>query len=111
VSFATILLTLSHKEDPVSKSNDDSSHGNLLKYFVAPLLETDVVLVGEDILGQAEKWISACEQCSNLAELSFEELLDAITGCDPVTTDYLMCRTARCPSCNREVTEKSLILS
>ena len=95
----------------MSNTHDDSSHRNLLKYFVAPLLETDVVLVDEAILGQAEKWISACEQCSNIAELSFEELLDAITGCDPVTTDYLMCRTARCPSCNREVTEKSLIIS
>ena len=95
----------------MSNTHDDSSHRNLFKYFVAPLGETNVVLVDEDILSLAEKWITACEQCSNIAELAFEELLDSITGCDPNTTDYLMCRTARCPSCNSKVNEKSLILS
>ena len=95
----------------MSNTNDGSSHDNLLKYFGAPIEETNIVLVDEDILSKAEKWILACDQCSNIAELSFEQLLDSITGCNPSTTDYLMRRTVRCPCCNREVAEKSLILS
>ena len=83
----------------------------VLKYFGAPIEDADVVLVDEDMLSQAEKWITACERCSENAEHSFDQILDTLTGCDPTTTDYLMCRVAKCPCCHRAVTERTLVIS
>ena len=85
-------------------------HNRDRKYFDTPIEDTNVVLVDENILNQAEKWITACEQCSDNAEISFDQLLDSLTGCDPTTTDYLMCRAAKCPCCYGAVTERTLVI-
>jgi hypothetical protein len=69
----------------------------------------DLVLINEDLLREAEEWIGACEQCSERAEYSFDQILDSLTGCDPRKTDYLMPRGAKCPRCCGEVTEKTLV--
>jgi hypothetical protein len=70
----------------------------------------DVVLVDEDTLVKTQEFVSACEHCAENADITFDYLLDEITGCDPAT-NYLMCRPANCPSCLRELTEKSLVVA
>jgi len=71
--------------------------------------EINIVLVGETLLRRSERWVSGCEQCSEIAPITFDYLLDALTNYDPKKTEYLMCRVARCPSCLGEITEKTLV--
>jgi hypothetical protein len=80
-----------------------------LLYFDVPIEETNVVLVDEELLTEAEEWIAACEQCDQNSEYSFDQILDSLTKCDPSNTDYVMCREAKCPRCHGVVTEKSLV--
>lgn len=81
-----------------------------LKCFEPSLLETDLVLIDEDTLLEAQSLMAACEHCDGDAEITFDYLLDAVTGCDPSRTEYLMYRRAKCPQCFREVTEKDLVI-
>jgi len=81
-----------------------------MKLFTVPLQETNVVLVDGRTLIEAESLISGCEHCNRDAEISFDYVLDELTGCDPTRTEYLMYRTGRCPNCRSEVTEKTLII-
>src|SRR5436190_11701229 len=78
--------------------------------FNPPLEETNVVLVDERQLQEAQACIIACESCSEGAEISFDYLLDAVSGCDPSTTEYLMSHPVQCPRCFRKVTEKTLVV-
>jgi len=71
--------------------------------------EIEIVLIGEPLLRRTERWVSACEHCSEIAPVTFDYLLDALTDSDPKRTEYLMCRPARCPSCASEITEKTLV--
>ncbi len=80
-----------------------------MKLFTVPLQETNVVLVDGRTLIEAESLISGCEHCNRDAEISFDYVLDELTGCDPTRTEYLMYRAGRCPNCRSEVTEKTLI--
>jgi hypothetical protein len=93
------------KPKPVSRDFDLQ-----LKSFEPSLLETNVVLIDEETMVEAQALITACEHCDERAEMAFDYLLDALTGCDPSQTEYLMCRRAHCPSCFREITEKDLII-
>ena len=74
-----------------------------------PVEEINVVLVDESLVREAQEWIGSCEHCSDQAEFSFDQILDSITGCDPMVTEYMLCRTAECPRCHAEVTEKTLV--
>jgi hypothetical protein len=85
------------------------SDGPPLLYFDVPIEETNIVLVDEDLLSEAEEWIGFCEHCNEECEHSFDQILDALTECDPTNTDYLMCREARCSRCHNPVTEKTLV--
>jgi hypothetical protein len=70
----------------------------------------EVLLVGEEALQTAEKYLDGCEVCLNEhALIPFEYLLDELTVADPATTQYLLCRPARCPKCDHFVTEKTLV--
>ena len=72
--------------------------------------ENKVVLVNEDLLSEAQAFISGCEHCCDAsAEIAFDYILDALTECDPTITEYVLCRTAQCPRCHHEVTEKTLV--
>lgn len=71
--------------------------------------EVDLFFVEEPLLAEAQEWIASCELCSELAEFSFDQILDSLTGCDPAVTEYLLCRVAVCPNCRRDVTEKTLV--
>jgi hypothetical protein len=44
------------------------------------------------------------------AAVALDYVLDALMGCDPLITEYLMCRPARCPACSREIGEKTLVV-
>jgi hypothetical protein len=52
----------------------------------------------------------SCEQCNPAgAEIPFHAILDGVTGSDPSMTDYIPEAPAKCPSCHREILEKTLI--
>ena len=73
------------------------------------LEETNVVLVDEPMLLEAQSYITACEACAENLVISFDYVLDAVTGCDPRTTEYVMSRLAKCPNCRHELNEKTLV--
>jgi hypothetical protein len=70
---------------------------------------TKVTLVCESAVREAQAFVSACENCVENAAISFDYLLDAVTGCEPAVTEYLMRRIPRCPVCRRAITEKTKI--
>jgi hypothetical protein len=78
----------------------------------ASVEETDVVFVNEHTLAEAETFIAGCEYCEpERAEISFDQVLDGVTCCDPTVTEYVICRPAYCQRCLHEVMEKTLILT
>jgi hypothetical protein len=61
-------------------------------------------------LREAEKLIESCEHCNpDGAEIPFNNILDRVTGSDPSVTDYILEAPLKCPSCKREIFEKTLI--
>jgi len=86
--------------------------GPATRIYEPPLMQTDVVFVDEPQLKEAAQFISGCEHCApDTAEITFDYLLDEITGCDPTVTEYVICHSARCPRCHREIVEKTLIVA
>ena len=81
-----------------------------VRHWREPLPQLDVVLADDLVIVRAQSLMSACERCHDGARISFDYLLDAVTGCDPCETEYLMCRRARCPRCSSEVCEKTRII-
>ena len=69
--------------------------------------DLDIVLIEEPILSEALEWVSGCENCAENAFTTFDYLLDAVTGCDPIVTEYMMWRPGLCPQCAGDVTEKT----
>ena len=62
--------------------------------------ETTAVVVDAQTARTAEKEIVSCETCSpDTAEVLFDHILDSLTGCDPVSTDYVLSKPAQCPAC------------
>ena len=62
------------------------------------------VSVDECTLQEAQDQIASCEVCTpDAADILFDELLDALTGCDPRCTDYVLSVPARCPRCEAAV--------
>ena len=72
--------------------------------------DVNIVLIGESTLEETERFLLGCQTCSRNATLTLDYILDALTGCDPVLTEYLMARTLRCPSCHREIREKTFVV-
>jgi hypothetical protein len=73
--------------------------------------EQFIVLVTAAVLRQAQSLIAFCEGCdSENAEFLFDNLLDRVTGSDPMRTEYILEVPARCPNCRREVFEKTLVV-
>lgn len=69
-----------------------------------------IVLIITPVLKQAQNLIAFCEHCdSEHSEYTFDLLLDQVTGCDPIRTEYILEEPARCPNCRREVFEKTLV--
>jgi hypothetical protein len=80
-----------------------------------PSLETeaaDVVFIDEATLLEAQSFVTGCENCNSEASGStFDQVLDAITGCDPTVTEYVICHAAKCPRCFHDVMEKTLVVT
>jgi hypothetical protein len=89
---------------------DEDGCPPVLEYYDPPTDETEVVLIDTSTLGQAQERIARCEYCTSDAELTFDYILDAVTGCDPTVTQYVLCAPARCPYCFHEINEKSLVI-
>jgi hypothetical protein len=70
---------------------------------------TDIVLIDESTISEAEQYIVACENCAYYAGMALEYVLDTLTACDPSVTQYVMIRPARCPLCSNQITEKTLV--
>jgi predicted Zn-ribbon and HTH transcriptional regulator len=73
--------------------------------------ETNVVLVDESALSEAQGFITGCEQCVPHAEMTFDYILDEVTRRDPALTEYVLCHPAKCPQCGHEVTEKTFVIA
>lgn len=71
--------------------------------------ETNIFLVDDFVLREALEWIAGCENCTAHAVISFDYVLDAITGSDPTQTEYILCRPPMCPECSEHITEKTLV--
>jgi hypothetical protein len=69
-----------------------------------------LMAVSEDVIQEAQSLIAGCQSCNERAEIPFDYLLDALTGSDPTTTDYLISRTVQCPRCASTITEKTNII-
>jgi hypothetical protein len=69
--------------------------------------ETNIVLIDESSLHEALQWVSGCRTCCEYAPISFDYILDAMTGGDPHLTEYVLCRPATCPHCAGIITEKT----
>ena len=62
------------------------------------------VFVSERTQQEAQDQIASCEACTpDEADILFDDLLDALTGCDPKCTDYILNVPARCPRCDAAV--------
>ena len=70
-----------------------------------------VVVVSEQDLAEAQAFVVGCEYCRPDAVLSFDYLLDAVTGYDPMATEYFMSRCAFCPRCYGKISEKTLVVA
>lgn len=73
------------------------------------LLEVDIAFVDEPMVFGAEECVSGCQDCTEAAAIPFDYLLDALTGCDPRLTEYLMSRIGQCPRCAGPINEKTLV--
>ena len=71
--------------------------------------EQIIVLVERSTIRKAERLIEGCEHCNPEAEIPFDWILDRITGADPGVTDYLLESPAGCPSCHRDILERTLV--
>jgi hypothetical protein len=71
---------------------------------------TNLAVVDEADVLEAQGYIYACEQCAENAVITFDYVLDGVTGCDPILTEYVMCRAARCPRCRSEVSPKTRVV-
>src|SRR5215470_9731791 len=66
--------------------------------------KTRPVPVNAQTIRTAEREIVSCEDCSpDTADVSFDQMLDSITGCDPQSTDYVLSEPALCPACGAEL--------
>jgi hypothetical protein len=68
-----------------------------------------IFLVDQSVVFEALQWVSGCERCTDHALIEFDYILDAVTGADPASTEYVMCRPMKCPSCLERITEKTKI--
>jgi hypothetical protein len=83
---------------------------NVEKFYVPNLEDTNFVFIEEAVLTKAKHGIEGCEYCCPDAEITFDYILDEVTGCDPQYTEYILSHPTSCPACFHEVTEKTLVI-
>jgi len=84
--------------------------GKLFEASPLTLQPTTTVVVDLFTLRQAQHRIVRCEYCTDEAELTFDYILDAVTGHDPTSTEYVLNNPAKCPNCLHSITEKTLVV-
>jgi len=82
-----------------------------LKEFEQSWEETNVILIDETLLAEAQSLVAGCERCMSDSEMTFDYILDALTGYDPAATEYLLSHPAQCSHCGADITEKTLVVS
>jgi hypothetical protein len=65
----------------------------------------NVVPIDAVTVQEALRLIVGCEACSEAAEISFDNILDRVTGSDPSVTDYVLEVPARCLQCGERINE------
>jgi hypothetical protein len=72
--------------------------------------EQVVVFVRRSTIYKAERLIEGCQYCNpERAEVPFDHILERITGSGSSVADYLLERPAKCPFCQEQITEKTLV--
>lgn len=72
--------------------------------------QQNLIVISTRTIRQAERRIYSCERCNPAdAEIPFDWILDAVTGSDSTTTDYIMENPAICPRCCQDIFEKTLV--
>ena len=71
--------------------------------------EVNIAFINDPLIVGAESYLLGCHKCDQRSSLPFDYILDALTGCDPRFTEYLMYRLAQCPRCHGAINEKTLV--
>jgi len=98
-------------EDDDQGEDDAICTSTFEREFEPALEDSDVVLIDERMLREAQGFVAGCGQCFPSAEMTFDYILDEVTGCDPTSTEYVLCHPAKCPRCSQEITEKTLVIA
>ena len=73
--------------------------------------EQIIILITDTVLRRAQDLIAFCEHCDpENSEFLFDNILDRVTGSDPMKTEYLLEVPAKCPNCRQAVFEKTLVV-
>ena len=73
--------------------------------------EQIIILITDTVLRRAQDLIAFCEHCDpENSEFLFDNILDRVTGSDPMKTEYLLEVPAKCPNCRQDVFEKTLVV-
>jgi hypothetical protein len=83
----------------------------LFHLFDLPLEATQILSVSSTTQQKAEAMILGCEKCTKGVDVSFEDLIDRVTGLDPAVTQYILGEPSRCPRCLGNITETTLVKS
>jgi hypothetical protein len=80
------------------------------EFFDPPADELQLIVVGEVTVVSALRMVLSCEHCRpDEAQIPFDWILDKVTGRSGATTDYILTEPERRPTCNHEITEKTLV--
>jgi len=80
-------------------------------FFDPSLDRQTVLLIDAAAVRTAELMLESCESCNEEgAEIPFDAVLDCITKSEPAITEYLLEVPARCPNCQSDVLEKTLVV-
>jgi len=100
---STLVRCEGEREEPNSST--------VLKEFEMSWEETNVLLIDEAMLSQAQALVSGCGRCITDSEMTFDYILDELTSSDPAVTEYVLCHPAKCPRCAGEITEKTFVIN
>ena len=80
------------------------------EFLDPPSEELDIILVDRETTSLAVLFVLGCEGCDPAGALiSFDWLLDKVTGHDGAFTDYVLEAPAKCPVCHGDILENTLV--
>ena len=90
-----------------------SAAGTLVKAdpsTVTPVDAPNIVLLQPSLVRLAQHFVEACESCNRDAQLSFDYVLDELTGCDPTITEYQFSEQPFCWACGSPLHPKTRVV-